>query len=71
MMTEDSRERTDDGRFTAIGSGAVPTAEALKHLSVCSLAPDHLIIDQDASMKDMYDEIRSGIRFVRECLCKE
>jgi len=70
-LTEDARERTDDGRFTAIGSGAVPTAEALKHLHLCPPAPDHLIIDQDASNKDMYEEIRSGIRFVKECLCKE
>lgn len=70
-LTEDARERTDEGRFTAIGSGAVPTEEALKHLHLCHLASDHLIIDQDASIRDMYDEIRSGIRFVRECLCKD
>ena len=70
-LTKDARERTDDGRFTAIGSGAVPTEEALKHLHLCHPAPDHLIIDQDASTKDMYEEIRSGIRFVRRCLCKD
>ena len=67
-LTPDSRERMDDGRFTAIGSGAVPTAEVLKNLSLCCPPPDHLIFDQDASDKDMYDEVRSGIRFIRECL---
>ena len=64
-LTSDCRERNDDGRFTAIGSGAVPMQEVLTNLHLCNIAPGRLIIDQDASSKDMYDDTASGIRFIR------
>mgnify|MGYP002625222130 CR=1 FL=1 len=67
-FTEDARSRKDPGRFTAIGSGAVPTAECLKVKDLCSLAPDMIIIDQDASCGDIYDDISSGTAFVRTAL---
>lgn len=67
-FTADCRERSDDGRFTAIGAGAVPTKDVLANLHLCNLAPGRLIIDQDASGGDMYDDAEFGIRFIRESI---
>ena len=64
-LTEDARERSDAGRFTAIGAGAVNTEEVLKDLALCKIAPGKLIIDQDASTGDMYDDLAAAVRFVQ------
>ncbi len=64
-LTADARERQDIGRFTAIGSGAVNTVECLKSMDTCRLKQDRLILDQDASAGDIFDDITDGIQFVR------
>ena len=64
-LTEDARTRSDAGRFTAIGSGCVNTQEVLRSLTLCRLSPGKLIIDQDASAGDMYDDLEAGVKFVR------
>ncbi len=64
-LTADARERKDIGRFTAIGSGAVNTAECLACMDACALAPNRLILDQDASAGDILDDISSGIAYLR------
>lgn len=64
-LTEDARERNDPGKFTAIGAGAVNTKEVLRNLALCKIAPGKLIIDQDASTGDMYEDLAAGVRFVQ------
>lgn len=66
-FTGDARERDDDGRFTAIGYGEVSIEKCIKLMELCNLSEGMLIIDQDASDKDMYDEIEKGIEFVQNC----
>ncbi|MBQ9031155.1 MAG: sugar phosphate isomerase/epimerase [Parasporobacterium sp.] len=65
-LTEDARERSDPGRFTAIGQGCVPIRDVLDHLPLCRLSCGKLIIDQDASAGDMYDDLASGTAFVQK-----
>ena len=63
-LTEDARKRQDIGRFTAIGSGAVNTKACLDCMDVCSLAPNRLILDQDASAGNIFDDISAGIAYI-------
>ena len=65
-LASDARERTDPGRFQAIGSGSVPIRDVLDHLEWCRLTPGKLIIDQDASAGDMYEDLSSGVAFVQD-----
>ena len=67
-LTADSRERSDGGRFTAIGAGAVPIKEVLDNLHLCNISPGRLIIDQDESVTDIYGDIKSGIQFIRDSI---
>ena len=64
-LAQDARERDDAGRFTAIGHGCVPVREVLDHLPLCRLSCGKLIIDQDASAGDMYDDLAAGAVFVQ------
>lgn len=67
-MAADAGERTDAGRFTAVGSGAADTAGCLALIDCFIRRPDHIIIDQDLSDGDVYEDLASGIQFVRSHL---
>ena len=65
-LTADARERTDEGRFVAMGAGSAPIREAVQNLSLCDIAPGKLIFDQDASA-DIYADVAFGIKYVQNC----
>ena len=67
-LTDDSREREDKGKFTAIGYGATPIRECLEAMDLCKLKEGMLIIDQDESAGDMFDDVEKGVKFVKKCL---
>ena len=67
-LTTDARERSDDGRYTAIGYGAVPTAEILALEELCDLTAGKIIIDQDGTDQNMFEELEKGLAFIRKCM---
>ena len=68
-FTEDARERNDDGRFTAIGAGAVSISSILAMSGLCDLKADRIIIDQDGTGNTMYGDLEKGLEYLLPFIC--
>ena len=53
-------EQDGDGRFAPIGEGILPLQEVLCASKCCNLSEYGLIIDQDASLGDFVEDLRTG-----------
>ena len=53
-------EADGDGRFSPIGEGVLPLREVLQASKCCNLSEYGLIIDQDASLGDFIEDLRTG-----------
>lgn len=52
--------------FCAIGSGGVRNREILGRLGALPSFSGSIVIDQDASSGDVFEDLRSGLEFIRE-----
>lgn len=56
----DASPETRDTCFTAIGEGSIPLAEILQVAKDCVITENGLIIDQDNSLTDILDDLKTG-----------